>query len=574
MMRNKKTALLERKQIASKWVPKIKSKLAGMSTKRQLNEKDLTTIARMAHIRALYESTATLDGTPGRGGVALGNNPNTGLANFYGDPGDRGSGEVYSNLFGVFIEVMANTIGFELVPVVPMDKSSGTIYIVEPVYGDGRMESTTKKPLVVKVKGVATGTAPTLVVGTKYTIKTAASGGEDIVDVYYVGKHRLDGSYVFKLDAQKDNSGSAGTDWSSQLVKEFFDTSGNGSAIYTDASNYLGFDPDSVDYVEGFTNFIGGMSGAGLNDTNAWFMGRGNGTRYNAPMSRKVGERSYYRSMGLRTWSRNISAETVHIDIEYTTEQIQDLEMDHGINALELGDTVLQDQLSQHINDHILGRIFALGWQHHYNLYTQNSANNLNLYFDTSGNTGSANAFLGADGATALTIPGVAGALPNSSAISENMSTLQRRLVTRITQASSLINNRSRRGRGDCAVLNTNLASALRDVRGFTAAPFNNDLNDAGLYFVGTLNGVKVYEDPLMDVNDGRVAVFRKGNETDPGIKMCPYLLAEKISTIAEGTMAPKEALKSRYTLAEGGRNPELNYLTFVVEEAAGFNLQ
>jgi len=572
-MLRKKQALLERRQIIDKWVPKIKSKIGNRATKRNLNEEALQVIARMAHVRALNESTATLDGTPGRGGIALGNNPNTGLANFYGDPGDRGSGEVYSNLFGVFIEVMANTIGFELVPVVPMEKSSGTLYIVEPVYGDGRLESTTKKPLVVKVKGVATGTAPTLTVGTKYTIKTAAAAGEDIVDVYYVGKHRLDGSYVFKLDEQKDNSGASGTDWTSQVVKEFFDTSGNSAAIYTDASNYLGFDPDSVDYVEGFTNFIGGMSGAGLNDTSAWFMGRQDGARYNAPMSRKVGERSYYRSMALRTWSRNIAAETVHIDIEYTTEQIQDLEMDHGINALELGDTVLQDQLSQHINDHILGRIFALGWQHHYNLVQNSSSNNLNLYMDTAGNTGSAKSYLGADGSTALTIPGAAGTLPNSSAISENLSSMQRRLVTRITQASALINNRSRRGRGDCAVMNTNLASALRDVRGFTAAPFNNDLNDAGLYFVGTLNGIKVYEDPLMDVNDGRVAVFRKGNETDPGIKMCPYLLAEKISTIAEGTMAPKEALKSRYALAEGGRAPETNYLTFLVEEANGFAL-
>jgi len=31
---------------------------------------------------------------------------------------------------------------------------------------------------------------------------------------------------------------------------------------------------------------------------------------------------------------------------------------------LEFGESILQDQLNQHINEHILGRMFALGWGH------------------------------------------------------------------------------------------------------------------------------------------------------------------------------------------------------------------
>jgi hypothetical protein len=76
-----------------------------------------------------------------------------------------------------------------------------------------------------------------------------------------------------------------------------------------------------------------------------------------------------------------------------------------------------------------------------------------------------------------------------------------------------------------------------------------------------------------MDLTDYRVAVFRKGAKDDPGLKMAPYLLAEKITTIAEGTMSPKSALKSRYSLVAAGSYPELNYLTFYVESAAGYSL-
>ena len=41
-----------------------------------------------------------------------------------------------------------------------------------------------------------------------------------------------------------------------------------------------------------------------------------------------------------------------------------------------------------------------------------------------------------------------------------------------------------------------------------------------------------------------------------------PYLMAESVETIAEGTMAPKIAVKSRFALVDAGFNPELMYLT------------
>ena len=566
--------LLEQK-VYDKWMPKLDVKFAQLGIKESIKESRKRTIALMAHARQIHESAPSYafgspSNTPGRGAYIAGNNPQDGVSGFY-DTTQRGSGEVTQNLFDVFVEVAASCIAFDMFPTIPMSKSSGSIYIAEPIYAGGKLDNGENKPLVIQVKLVKTGTPTALAAGTQYTIKTANSGGENVALVTYLGKHRINGNAIFKIDTQYDNSGSAGTNWQEEVVAEMFNTTSTGNAIYQSSGNHWDFDETTVNFVEGFVNRIGGFSGAGINDDNAWFIGRGNGKNYTRPMSRKTGESSYYRNLGLRTWHKNYSAETLHCDLNYTTEQIQDMENDHGMDAREFGNSVLQDQLTQDINDHLLGRFFALGWQHHYNM-NQQSGFNMNAFISSASNTGTSHTFLGADD-TSLTIAGAPGVLPSSGAISENLSTLQRRIVTRLLFGSGVINNRSRRGRGDMAAMNTTFSTAMQDIRGFQPATFPNDINTGNAYYIGSLYNIGIYEDPLMDLADERVSIGRKGGEKDPGIKFCPYILAEKITTIAEQTMAPKDALKSRYAVVEAGTYPELNYLTFTVEQDAGYKL-
>ena len=45
-----------------------------------------------------------------------------------------------------------------------------------------------------------------------------------------------------------------------------------------------------------------------------------------------------------------------------------------------------------------------------------------------------------------------------------------------------------------------------------------------------------------------------------------PYILADQVTITAEGTMAPKMLVNSRYAIAEAGFYPELQYYTFVVD--------
>jgi hypothetical protein len=47
-----------------------------------------------------------------------------------------------------------------------------------------------------------------------------------------------------------------------------------------------------------------------------------------------------------------------------------------------------------------------------------------------------------------------------------------------------------------------------------------------------------------------------------------PYLMAESVQAIAEGTMAPKVAVKSRFALVAAGFHPETQYAEFSISVA------
>jgi hypothetical protein len=89
--------------------------------------------------------------------------------------------------------------------------------------------------------------------------------------------------------------------------------------------------------------------------------------------------------------------------------------------------------------------------------------------------------------------------------------------------------------------------------------------NNGSLYPVGTLAGMTVYVDPNMRYDDTRILVGRKGADEEPGLKFMPYMMAESIQTIAEGSMSPKIAVKSRYALVEAGQLPQTQYYTLYV---------
>ena len=134
----------------------------------------------------------------------------------------------------------------------------------------------------------------------------------------------------------------------------------------------------------------------------------------------------------------------------------------------------------------------------------------------------------------------------------------------------SIIFVRGQRGPATFAVTNYLTASALADGSQYIIAKADNEIvQNKSLYPVGTLlNGISLYVDPYMMPNDNRVLVGRKGGPEELGVKLGLYIMAEIISTIAEGTMSPKIAAKSRYALVPAGFHCETQYFTFYVNNA------
>jgi len=565
--------LINEQEIYDTWTPIIESK-AGIT-----DEGKKGWLSKYCHYHSLNESAGaynSLGVVNGMGMVAPpafpGNANFTGTANqgFY-NASNQGSGDKFPSLLPLAIQVAAKTVGFDIVPVIPMSGPTGILSYLDYVYAGGKVaaaaagsaaDQLASAPTMIKfpayqssvgATGATGATAGTFAVGTSYTI----AGGTGLVLVF-VGLSRIDGFPIFEITGI-----SSGLNVASYL---------NGSPLQIGTSGYYtGATYSSNGYtaqlVKALEDHIQGFSGAGFNDTDNWQGPYVDGTKTYNPMLRNVGESTYYNSMGLSTFTKFIEAETFQVAASVTTEQIQDLNKQFGIDVISMIENALVNEVSQAINKHILARAFALGWSNH-NQFANVENQNLNLNLVINGGAGTTSNYINKiDQNQTMVLP----AGPTSGGY-ENLSTLQRRLFSRILAAANVVANRGRRGPANFIVTNAAVASALQDISQFTFAPFSNTLtqNNGTLYPVGSLAGMTVYVDQNMNYNDTRVLVGRKGGDDEPGLKFMPYMMAESIQTISEGTMSPKIAVKSRYALVEAGFLPETMYLTFYVNVPNG----
>lgn len=331
---------------------------------------------------------------------------------------------------------------------------------------------------------------------------------------------------------------------------------------------------------------IQGFTGAGERDRDAWYGTYQDGTTLYEPMSRGTGEQTMARQLSLQLFTKHVQVGTIMVGCAVTQEQVTDLQKQWGIDVIKMVENAGINELSATINRHITSRLFALGWKNHYKLVeVEGPAANLNLSFDPSYTATS-----GVRMTPALAIPqseqndptGVAYksyvnvALPYkpmyipSGAAFENRDTLLKRLSVNFLAASNWILQRGRYGAATFAVTNITIATLLQSNANYTFSPVANTISQNGgsLYPIGGMFGITIYVDPLMGGSDNRVLVGRKGGKDEPGVHFCPYVMAESVQIIAEGTMSPKLMIKSRYALVDAGFYPETQYLTFCVDVA------
>lgn len=501
-------------------------------------------LAEYAHNHAIFDNSTPLfeaapgqflqtpGALPGMGNPAA---PDSSMSPFSagvkGSYSDSGSGDKFPSLLPVAIQVAAKTIGFDLVPVVPMDSPVGFLPYLDYLYTGGRTDKEFE-PYLVKIEGCTETdlAGGTLVPGNAITFTPAAAA-----TYHFVGFSRVDGNLILKVVTANSGTTTVAADLTGNITAI-------GAGSLSSAHAVAGTD---VQLVSALENHISGFSGT---SDEAYAT-----TAFNGPylpdtggvpgsMQRADGEVSKFRQMGLRMFTKFIEAETDQVAISATVEQIQDLNRVWNYDVISMLENVAVNDLAQTINKRLVDRIFQLADTHTDEV-----------------------ALVEGSGITTLDLTAGTGGF-------ENTSTLQRRLVTKILELSNLIYHRGRFGAGTFLVTNGRVASALADVAGYSIAQVPTDMAGVAgnLYPAGKVYGVQVYVDPNLSFGDTRITIGRKGADEEPGVKFMPYIMAESLQTIAEGTFSPKIGMKSRYAITEAGWHPETQYVSMEVSGDLG----
>ena len=453
--------LINEAEVRNTWSPIIEE-ATGITESSKL-----AWMSEYCHNHKLYEDSSVMTlGNGGAGGNIFGMGP----TKFPTAGNADGSGDKAPTLLPLAMQVAAQTIGLDLVPVVPMAGPMGLLSYLDFVYEGGK---------------TAGSVTPTYI---KFGDKDSVAVGNDVK----VGTSRIDAKSIIKIvDALADGE------------------------VTTD--RYAG-----AELVAALEDHIPGFSGAGVEGGKAAY----------EPMSRGFGEQANDKVMGLSLFSKSVSAETFQVAAAVTREQVQDLKQ-FGVDAVAQVEAVLTNELTQSINEHILGKMRAIA----------------------------------GSGIADVSFAALAGG--------ETKADQHRSILTSILAAANLIAQNGRRGAGNFAVVGGMVASALQSVAGFVAYPMANTVNQVAgsIYPLGSVAGINIYTDPSVPFGDLNVLVGRKGDGNGPGLVFMPYLMAESVQAIVEGTMAPKVAVKSRYALVEAGFHPGTQYESFAIALSGGATL-
>lgn len=511
-----------------------------------------------------------------------------------------GSGDVPMSTLTASLEIAAVTVGFDLVPVVQatgpwaflsfndFPYAGGKLGRINETSFDGKGEGDENKPIYIKVSGdldvlsqIAEEAKKT---GVDYPVITISTDN-GVIEGLFLGNSRIDNNIILKIKSVTKT-----TEETTQNVSiaSIFRAAGkvtaninstnfilNGATTDTEGHEVLGNAYVRPELVKGVSDHIQSFSN---------FYGDGNGNPSDDTMSRAENETGVGNTIGARIFTKQVKMGSYEVTGSVTRQQLQDMPL-YGVDVIGGVLEAMQNEISQAINNRLLDRVFKLGVEN-YKIQRAYQGVDLNLYIANASapatkqlSTFNAfNKFRGLDGNTVKDVA-ISNAVQNTAA--ENVTTHQRRIMTRCLAASNLIASVSRRGRAEWIVTNTAILTALQDCSQFVYAPMRNTMIQGGnesLYMAGELAGMQVYVDPFMTWNDTRICVGRRATVTNnkvngSGVVFMPYILADQVQIIAEGTMAPKMLMNSRFAIVDCGFYPEQNYYTFMVDVAEGMIL-
>ena len=509
---------------------------------------------------------ATPLNTPGMGQVAAPSplsTTSTAPADFFAQR--AGSGDIPVSTLPMALNIALMTIGFELLPVIPA-KGPWTLmtYMDFPYAGgklgrkneiagiDGIGDGRENKPLYFKVL-VANELLPKITPNVKEGDLIEFCAGDADAKGYFKAFGRMDGGLIAEVVSVTDKDEHEveyNTSLKAVFAKGIDTIKVNGEALDIEgaklATAKVDFAQTQVDFIDGFANFATGKKEA---------------------MTRAQNETGTGNTIGLRLFSKWVTMGSYEVTGQVTRQQLQDLPL-YGVDAISSIMEAMQNEISQSINARILEYIRMMGVTNAVKLkYAQGI--DLNLHMGTADTTmaNCVSEFVDVNGVDhAPTWGTIKNAEVNTSA--ENLHTRQRRIASRIIAASQLIAITGRRGPATHAVVSGQIAAALIDNSSYVVNPVVNTFQQAnlGTYKAGTLAGIDIYVDPYLPFGDEVVTIFRKTNGKEPGLVFMPYILADTISIVSEGTMAQKMLCNSRYAIVPVGFYPEASFFSFVVD--------
>lgn len=555
--------------------PSKKNWMAEYAEYHSINEN--TAYATLGNITGMGAVTSPQpSATPGQTGTG------TGVAGgAYGNGGVTGSGDYGQQLLPVAMKVAAHTIGLDLVSVKPSPGPVIDLMYVDYRYDDGPLNSSDYNPIVFKIKtddtlittlisqikavlasnniretqgglskrvffnlaaNTAGNTNPTISgAGTR----TAGAVTDILVEptnkegaVEFLGFSRIDGYPMFKayrttnvanqgvwrFDRTKNSFGET------EQVAEAYDLD-NGTVNPLNTSNLqIGFSTSGateVSLVSVLEDHLPGFSTNGLK----------------SGMPRDVDEQHYPGIVAPNVTTKRVQVGTVEVSSALKITEIEDIKAQTGIDIVQKLESVLVNELSQTISKEIVDKVFEMG--------------ELNRQSAPGFSSGTTIFDFDADSYFATNAPG-----------GETTQSAQRKLITKIKNASNYIATEGRIGPASYIVTNGTLAAVLSEGSNYALQPEDATMNGNGqLYPMGKVAGITIYVDPYMLYDDKRILLGRKNNPDQPGIIFVPYLMAQSINLISEATFAPRMLLRSRYAVTEVGFYPQKQYITVHVTD-------
>ena len=223
-----------------------------------------------------------------------------------------------------------------------------------------------------------------------------------------------------------------------------------------------------------------------------------------------------FAEMGFTIEKATVTAKSRALKAEYSLELAQDLKAIHGLDAETELANILSTEILAEINREVIRTM---------NSQAKTGATTTNVtthgIFDVVGD---------ADGRWSV----------------ERF----KGMIMQLDREANQIAKDTRRGKGNFAVVSSDVASAMvaAGMMDYTPALSTNlNVDDTGNTFAGVLNGrLRIYIDPYATTDYINVG-YKGTNPYDAGLFYCPYVPLTMVRAVAEDTFQPKIGFKTRY---------------------------